>query len=124
MLRVATTGVAIADVGAGEFSRTIRNLLDNAIRHAPPDSEVIVELSDQDDGVTIRVIDRGDGFSDDLRSEVLVPRERAEGSQPRTLEGRGLGLTIANGLVHALGGRMWIEDGPGGRVAVWIPRQG
>ena len=123
MLRVATAGVAIADVGAGEFSRTIRNLLDNAIRHAPPASEVIVELSDQDDGVTIRVIDRGDGFSDDLRSEVLGPRERADGSQPRTLDGRGLGLTIANGLVQAQGGRMWIEDGPGGRVVVWIPKQ-
>jgi len=120
-LRVAATGVAIADVGTGEFSRTIRNLLDNAIRHAPPESEVVVELSQLDGGVTIRVIDRGEGFSDDRRHGMLETLAQIGGSQPRTLDGRGLGLTIAKGLVDAHGGRMWIEDGPGGRVAVWIP---
>ena len=67
--------------------------------------------------MTIRVIDRGEGFSDDLRDEMKATQARLEGSQPRTLDGRGLGLTIAKGLVDAHGGRMWIEDGPGGRVA-------
>ncbi|MBA2380509.1 MAG: HAMP domain-containing histidine kinase [Chloroflexi bacterium] len=120
-LRVAATGGAIAQVGTGEVSRTIRNLLDNAIRHAPPESEVVVELSQLDDGVTIRVIDRGEGFSDDRRDGMMDTLAQTEGSQPRTVDGRGLGLTIAKGLVDAHGGRMWIEAGPGGRVAMWIP---
>ncbi len=120
-VRVSTDGSTLAEVGISEVSRAIRNLLDNAIRHAPPGTEVLLDLAQQDGGVVIRVVDRGDGFSDDLRARIFISSARAIRSEGRPLGGTGLGLTIAKGLVEAHDGRIWIENGPGGHVAIWIP---
>ena len=120
-LRVSMDGSTLAEVGISEVSRAIRNLLDNAIRHAPPGTEVLLDLAQQDAGVVIRVVDRGDGFSDDLRSRIFSSSARPIRSEGRPLGGTGLGLTIAKGLVEAHDGRIWVENGPGGQVAMWIP---
>jgi len=120
-LRVLMHGSTMAEVGISEISRAMRNLLDNAIRHAPDNSEVVLKLAEQDRGVVIRVQDRGVGFSDDLRAQVLSVPPRAIHSEGRTHGGTGLGLTIAKGMVEAHGGRIWVENGPGGHVAMWIP---
>jgi signal transduction histidine kinase len=120
-LRVSMKGSTMSEVGISEISRAIRNLLDNAIRHAPPGSEVVLRLVEQDGGVVIRVVDRGDGFSDDLRARIFSAAARPIRREGRPLGGTGLGLTIAKGLVEAHGGRIWVDHGPGGHVAMWIP---
>lgn len=120
-LRVATIGANVAEVGTSEFARAIRNLLDNAIRHAPSDTEIVLELTGHDGGVVVRVVDHGPGFSDELRRRAFDGIARTVGTKGRTRGGAGLGLTIARGLVEAHDGRIWIEDGPGGRVAMWVP---
>ena len=120
-LRVSMKGFTMSEVGISEISRALRNLLDNAIRHAPPDTEVVLRLVEQDGGVVIRVVDRGDGFSDELRARIFSTAARPIRSEGRPLGGTGLGLTIAKGLVEAHGGRIWVEPGPGGHVAMWIP---
>jgi len=120
-LRVATIGTNVAEVGTSEISRAVRNLLDNAIRHAPPETEVVLELTGHDDGVIVRVVDHGPGFSDELREQAFDGNARTVGTEGRTSGGTGLGLTIARGLVEAHDGRIWIEPGPGGRIALWVP---
>ncbi len=120
-LRVSIKGSTMSEVGISEISRAIRNLLDNAIRHAPPNTEVVLRLVEQDGGVVIRVVDGGDGFSDDLRARIFSAAARPIRSEGRPLGGTGLGLTIAKGLVEAHEGRIWVEHGPGGHVAMWIP---
>ncbi len=121
ILRVSIDGSAMAEAGISEISRAIRNLLDNAIRHAPHGTEVVLRLAEQDGGVVIRVVDRGDGFNDDLRARIFTVPAPAILSDARSRGGTGLGLTIAKGLVEAHGGRIWIENGSGGHVAIWIP---
>jgi len=120
-LRVATLGTNVAEVGTSEIARAVRNLLDNAIRHAPPETEVVLELTGHDGGVIVRVSDHGPGFSDELREQAFDGMARTVGTEGRTHGGTGLGLTIARGLVEAHDGRIWIEDGPGGRIALWVP---
>ena len=120
-MKGSTKGSRMSEVGISEISRALRNLLDNAIRHAPPDTEVVLRLVEQDGGVVIRVVDRGDGFSDELRARIFSTAGRPIRSEGRPLGGTGLGLTIAKGLVEAHGGRIWVEPGPGGHVAMWIP---
>ena len=98
----------------------MRNLLDNAIRHAPEGS--VVEISVDGVGTArVTVSDTGAGFPDDFVDRAFDVWARADGSRNRSTGGSGLGLAIAHGLVDAHGGRIWIEPAPGGRVAFELP---
>jgi len=102
------------------LGRVIRNLVDNAVRHAPAGSEVRVEVS-ADGKPSVTVVDEGPGFPDGFSDEAFEHFTRADASRNRTTGGVGLGLAIARGLVEAHGGRIWIEAPPGGRVAFELP---
>jgi signal transduction histidine kinase len=133
MLPIAhTCGVGVQFKGHAEASvsgdpkalgRVLRNLLDNAIRHAPAASNVLLETMQDDGQVTTRVRDTGPGFPPGfgqraLESFTTADRPRKRGS------GAGLGLAIARGFVHAHGGALWVEPGPGGVVAFTLPVAG
>lgn len=115
-LRLRTPGGVPVTGNATAIGRVIRNLLDNAIRHAPTGStvEVVVDRSRRP---TVRVIDEGPGFPPEFTSHAFERFARADPSRTRATGGAGLGLAIARGLVEAHGGRIWIEDAPGGTVA-------
>ncbi|MET0459890.1 MAG: HAMP domain-containing sensor histidine kinase [Ilumatobacteraceae bacterium] len=103
------------------LGRVVRNLLDNAIEHAPPGSAVRITL----DGGTrarVRVVDDGPGFPVDFADRAFERFTRADDSRARASGGAGLGLAIARGLVEAHGGNIWIDAPPGGRVTFDIPR--
>ncbi|MCC6435684.1 MAG: HAMP domain-containing histidine kinase [Acidimicrobiales bacterium] len=105
---------------ARALGRVVRNLLDNAIRHAPEGS--VVEISVDGVGTArVTVSDTGAGFPDDFVDRAFDVWARADGSRNRSTGGSGLGLAIAHGLVDAHGGRIWIEPAPGGRVAFELP---
>ena len=119
-LRLAADG-RVPAVGSPEaLGRVIRNLIDNAVRHAPPASEVVVSVA-AGEPTTVTVIDEGPGFTPDFVERAFVEFERADPSRARSTGGAGLGLAIARGFVDAHGGRIWAETGPGGRVAFTLP---
>lgn len=105
---------------AHSIGRVVRNLVDNAIRHAPPGSvvEVTVMASPRP---RVIVSDSGDGFSPEFRERAFDLWARSDESRSRATGGAGLGLAIAKGLVLAHGGDIWIEPSPGGRVAFELP---
>jgi signal transduction histidine kinase len=105
---------------ASALGRVIRNLLDNAIRHAPPDSEIRVIVRSAG-GALVRVVDEGPGFPAEFAAQAFDRFARADPSRNRSTGGAGLGLAIARGLVEAHGGRIWIEQPPGGRVTFELP---
>jgi signal transduction histidine kinase len=98
----------------------VRNLIDNAVRHAPTGSVVRIAVG-SDGRPSIRVVDEGPGFPPELGDEVFARFTRADASRSRATGGAGLGLAIARGLVEAHGGRIWIEAPPGGRVVFELP---
>lgn len=102
------------------LGRVIRNLIDNAVRHAPDGSTVEVVVA-EGATPTVRVIDEGPGFPPDFSPHAFERFARADPSRTRATGGAGLGLAIARGLVEAHGGRIWIEGAPGGRVAFALP---
>jgi signal transduction histidine kinase len=102
------------------IGRVIRNLIDNAIRHAPTGSTIVVSVS-ADDGPMVRVVDQGPGFPPEFATHAFEQFTRADTSRSRTTGGSGLGLAIARGLVEAHGGRIWIEASTGGDVAFALP---
>ena len=99
----------------------LNNLIDNALRYA---GTARVELEDGREALVIRVIDHGPGIAADKREAVFEPFYRLEGSRNRNSGGVGLGMTISKEAVERLGGRLSLEETPGGGLTalMWLPR--
>jgi signal transduction histidine kinase len=110
-------------VGAdgSQLARVIRNLLDNAIRHAPTGSVVLVQVQQDDTHATLRVIDQGDGFPAEFRERAFEPFTRADPARDTRTGTAGLGLSIARGIVTAHDGQVGLGEGPGGVVVITLP---
>jgi signal transduction histidine kinase len=109
------------DADGPQLARVIRNLLENAIRHTPNQSTVVVAVAVNTDAATLRVIDHGDGFPPEFRDQAFEPFARADPARDTRTGTAGLGLSIARGIVTAHGGTIGIADGPGGAVEVSLP---
>jgi signal transduction histidine kinase len=102
------------------LARALRNLLDNAVRHAR--ATVHVSLHESAGTVTLEVADDGPGIAADQRASIFERFARGDDARARTDGGTGLGLAITREIVTAHHGRIWIEDAnPGARFVVTIP---
>ena len=86
------------------------NLVGNAIRHGPANSAVTVTV-ETGSGVRVRVSDRGPGVPAGLRARLFEPFERFDQDSGA---GTGLGLAVSRRLAELMGGRLEVEDTPGG----------
>ena len=102
------------------LARVVRNLLENAARHAR--RAVSVTLRAEGDELELVVGDDGPGIEPADRNRVFDRFTRLDDARSRDEGGSGLGLPIAREIVEAHGGRIFIGDGPGGRLVVRLPR--
>ena len=116
-----TTGSVPVRVAPREIGRVLRNLMDNAARHAPPGSTIRLQVATEADTAVVHVRDDGAGFPDDLLERAFESFVRADEARTRDGAGAGLGLAIARGLVEAHGGTVRAHPGPGGHVEVRLP---
>jgi len=100
----------------------LRNILDNAIKYSPADSDILVRV-EEDENYRVSVIDQGRGFGDtDLKQ---LTSRFARGSNVEDIVGSGLGLTIADEVVRAHMGSIEISANSGGTgacVSLIFPR--
>jgi signal transduction histidine kinase len=115
-----TPGHVQALGGAETLSRVIRNLVENAIRHSPPEGKVLVRVG-WNGSALVQVIDEGPGFRPDFVARAFDSFSRDDDARVRSRGGAGLGLAIARGFVQAHGGSIWADPGPGGRVSFRVP---
>ena len=129
-------GFALRDEASGWLAAADRDrvdqvvwaLLDNAMKYGHPPIAVTVragaEMDDLPTGdwLVVTVRDHGQGISEDDRSRVF---ERFSRLGDGGAGGTGLGLSVARGLVEAMGGRLWIAptDGPGATLAFSLPAE-
>jgi two-component system sensor histidine kinase BaeS len=113
-LSVEVAAVETVDADSVGMGRVLRNLVDNAIRHAPHGGTVRLVLR----GTSISVVDDGPGFPAEFRRVAFDRFTRADPA--RSGAGTGLGLAIARGIVEAHGGTISIDEGVGGRVRVQL----
>lgn len=115
----AAAPLADAWVDRGLIARVLQNLLDNAIKFSAAGAAVTVSLTPDADGVAVRVRDSGPGVDEKARSRLF--QNFAPGGQAAS--GSGLGLAFCRLAVEANGGRIWLEDTPGGGAtfAVALP---
>src|SRR2546423_4135638 len=90
--------------------QVLGNLIGNAIKFTPEGGSVQVSAEALDDEVLFSVRDSGVGVSSKQLPHVF---DRFWQATPKARLGSGLGLTIAKGVVEALGGRIWVESRPG-----------
>ena len=122
--RVTVTGPSIKLTSDPEhIRRIIINLVQNAVRYAP-ESPVEVAVQEEQDAVTISVIDHGPGVPVQDRERVFERFTQLEPSATRRQGGTGLGLAIVRGLTSTIGGTVRIKDTPGAGATfeVWIPK--
>ncbi|RPI47597.1 MAG: sensor histidine kinase [Chloroflexi bacterium] len=105
---------------ADRVSQVLRNLLINALRHTPPGGAVTVTAtaSANGSGVEVAVSDTGEGIAPENLGHVFERFWRSDPARTRTgslgrMGGTGLGLSVAQSLVEAHGGRIWVESTPG-----------
>jgi two-component system sensor histidine kinase/response regulator len=118
-------GVEVDRMMADEdlIHRTLGNLVENALRHAPRGTAVRILAVRRDGAIELRVADAGTGVPLAMRESIFDPFVQLEGKGlPSSRTGRGLGLTFCRLAVEAHGGRIWIEDAnPGAIFVLRIP---
>ena len=105
------------------ISRMIRNLVDNAVRHA--NSLVTIEVSSRNGTANLSISDDGPGIAAAERTRVFERFVRLDSDRSRSGGGAGLGLAIVAEVVAVHGGTVTIDDRPGGgtKMSVALPQQ-
>ena len=95
------------------LSQIISIFLDNAISYSPEQSSILLEASVKKNNLSISIIDHGIGISEEDKKHIFDRFYRCDKS--RTQKGHyGLGLSVANELISLLGGKIYLNDTPGG----------
>jgi signal transduction histidine kinase len=100
--------------------RLFANVTDNALAYG---REARISVHVQDDDLVVLIDDKGPGISPAEREMVFEPFVRLEQSRSRSTGGAGLGLAIARNVAETHGGRLALEEAPGGgtRAVVTLP---
>jgi signal transduction histidine kinase/ActR/RegA family two-component response regulator len=98
----AAAPVVIAD--GDRLEQVLANLVDNARKYSPVGSEIIIGGAVTGRGFELWVADQGRGIEPDFLPHLFEPFTQADTGDTRRDHGVGLGLSICQGLVEAMGG--------------------
>ncbi len=107
-----TIGDATGD--ASKIEQVVVNLISNAIKFSPGGKEIRVSVEQGRGEYTFTVIDHGIGIPDGEKTRIFDKFYQVDMSSVRSTGGSGLGLTISKAIIEGHGGRIWVEDTPGG----------
>jgi signal transduction histidine kinase len=121
-IAVGAVSASRVDGDADGLRRVLRNLGDNAARHA--NIRISFGLGERDGAAVLAVDDDGPGIPEADRERVLERFVRLDDARARDAGGSGLGLAIVAELVAAHGGAVSVACSPfgGARVEVSLPR--
>ena len=118
-----SVGGAHVRCASRDLERVLRNLVENAIRHAPTRSTVSIDAEAHDGYVSIAVRDVGAGVPIEQSERIFDAFVRLDSARNRDAGGTGLGLAIARELCRAHGGDVSLDthhEGPGARFVVTL----
>jgi signal transduction histidine kinase len=120
---LARDGVDDSATGLGDQQRILqvgRALVENALRHTPAGTHVLVSASRNDDRVSLSIEDDGPGIAPTAAVQVFERFYR--GDTGGRASGSGLGLAIARELAEAMHGDIELSSEPGRTVfTFWLP---
>src|SRR5262249_8173365 len=127
--RIAVEGntTAVVSVDRLILRQAIVNLVDNAIKYSPADSQILVQAGTSCNGDAIlEVTDRGPGVPPEHRAHIFDRFYRMDAARAREWGGAGLGLSIARWAVEAHSGEIGLrsEGAHGSTFWIRLPRVG
>lgn len=108
------------EVDADKVGKIVTNLLSNAYKFTPDGGKIIVSLSVKEEkknawGVfCISVADTGKGISDEDKKKVFARFYQVDGTEKLPMGGSGIGLNLVKKFTELHGGKVSVEDNPGG----------
>ena len=130
----------LVNIDIDRMDQVLTNLIGNAIKYSPPGGEIRISTtyaakaknlprSAPSDTATpcivVCVCDQGKGLTTEDAQRIFLPFYRTEASRADKIEGAGLGLAIAQSIVHMHQGKIWAvaatRHKPGGRFMFTIP---
>ena len=110
--------------GDGELlRRALENVLRNALRYAPANTDITIRLETTDALVRIRIADRGPGVPAESLARIFEPFYRVDQARNRDTGGTGLGLAIAKRAIESHSGEIHAKNlDPGFEIEITLPR--
>lgn len=112
----------LVDGNAKWLQRLMDNLITNAVKHNPDGVNVEVRVERRPGGAAIVVADQGVGMDEETRCNLFERYYRGTNTE-ESMDGSGLGMSIAKAIVEAHRGRVnvWSEVGRGTTITVLLP---
>jgi two-component system, OmpR family, phosphate regulon sensor histidine kinase PhoR len=95
------------------ISHMIFNLLDNANKYSPENPEIIVQTSDNDQGLLLSISDKGIGMTRQVLGRIFERFYRQPSGNVHNVKGFGLGLSYVKAVVEAHKGSVSVDSEPG-----------
>lgn len=109
--------VALAD--SIRLNQVVGNLVTNAVKYGASGGVVTLRTRRVGRNIRVDVIDKGPGLSVEKQAQLFEPFNRL-GLERSTIEGHGIGLTLAKRLTELQGGEIGVISAPGEGATFWI----
>ena len=111
-----------AKIDASRLEQVLVNLLSNASKYSPEESQITLSASKQDGNILVEVKDEGIGISPEDQTKLFQPYQRL-GQNINKSKGLGLGLTVVKQIIEAHSGKIWVTSqlGKGTTFSFLIP---
>lgn len=109
----------LVNADSGRLHQVLANLISNACKFSPPNSDVIIGCRASQGWVRVTVDDSGSGI-DKASQEKLFQRFSQVHKQGAGKGGTGLGLAISREIIERLGGKIGVQSEPGQGSSFWF----
>ena len=108
-----------ADADPALLRRVLDNLIENAVRHAPQGTAVVLRGYPADGGWNLEVADRGPGVAPEHRERLFTRFAKSDNARSPEDGGAGLGLALSAAIARAHGGTLELADDAGGSGVIF-----
>lgn len=110
-IRVETENdLLMANMDAPLIVQVLLNLIENAVKYTPSDSEIVIRAVEEEKRIRITVADDGAGIPDENKQHVFDLFYTSAGTAWDARRGLGLGLSLCRAIVSAHGGEITVSD--------------
>lgn len=112
-------------IDGNRFLQSVEHLVENAIKFTPFAGEIKIEVAQMKNTIDIMVTDSGEGIPAKYHERIFDKFYQIDQSTTRTIEGAGIGLSLARHIVELHGGMISVmsKEGEGSTFKISLPKQ-